>query len=409
MGDHELGLRLRQILIREQARGQPPDGRRLQALVADLCGQEQQVLLPPLRHLLLSPAFLSALQRNPPLGEARSRLRFNQELRAVFAPPLCARMETVIQGLLGWDPANEARDSGLAVAGAATQPAPQPQSLPNPQPQPPSLPQPHLQPQPLSKPPDQPLVPVAAAAQPPRAWDYALAGFLTGFLLLLALAAGLFWLIEGRSPNRNPEANPSAPDSSPKLPNPGALSEAAGSGFARGEPPAPASPPQELVSPPGLNPEGQAPSAGATPGLASETGAPASLATPPAPELPPSQPSAQGPDAAATAAAIARLQDLYAALSRQDFSAAGAYVSAGAADQFEPAFFRQFERVEVGDLKLSGSSATSISLDGVVTFVYPDGTLQQETRSFTLETNGTAPRLIQSAFVNVVRPRAALR
>jgi hypothetical protein len=393
MGDHELGLRLRQILIREQARGQPPDGRRLQALVADLCGQEQQVLLPPLRHLLLSPAFLSALQRTPPLGEARSRLRFNQELRAVFAPPLCARMETVIQGLLGWEPANEARDSGLAVAGAATQPAPQPQP----------------QPQPLPNP--QPLVPVAAAAQPPRAWDYALAGFLAGFLLLLALAAGLFWLIEGRSPNRNPNANPNANalDSSPKPPNPGALSEAAGSGFARGEPPAPASPPQELVSPPGGNPEGQAPPAGTPQGLASETGAPASLPTPPAPELPPSQPSAAGPDATTTTLAIARLQDLYAALSRQDFSAAGAYVSAGAADQFEPAFFRQFERVEVGDLKLSGSSATSISLEGVVTFVYPDGTLQQETRSFTLETNGTAPRVIQSAFVSVVRARAALR
>jgi hypothetical protein len=395
MGDHELGLRLRQILIREQARGQPPDGRRLQALVADLCGQEQQVLLPPLRHLLLSPAFLSALQRTPPLGEARSRLRFNQELRAVFAPPLCARMEAVIQGLLGWDPANEAR--GSAVAGAATQPAPQPQ----------------LQSQPDAKPLDQPLVPVAASTQPPRAWDHALAGFLAGFLLLLALAAGLFWLIEGRSSNRNPKANPNANvlDSSPKPPNPGGLSEAAGSGFARGEPPAPAasSAPQGLLPAPGLNPEGQAPAAGATQGLASASGAPASLPTPPAPELPPSQPSAAGPDAAATTVAIARLQDLYAALSRQDFSAAGAYVSGEAADQFEPAFFRQFERVEVGDLKLSGSSATSISLEGVVTFVYPDGTLQQESRSFTLETTGSAPRVIQSAFMRVVRPRAALR
>jgi hypothetical protein len=407
MGDHELGLRLRQILIREQARGQPPDGRRLQALVADLCGQEQQVLLPPLRHLLLSPAFRSALQRTPPLGEARSRLRFNQELRAVFAPPLGARMEAVIQGLLGWDPANEAR--GSAVAGAATQPAPQPQSLPNPQPQSQPHPQPRLQSQPDAKPLDQPLVPVAASTQPPRAWDYALAGFLAGFLLLLALAAGLFWLIEGRSSNRNPNAN--VLDSSPKPPNPGGISEAAGSGFARGEPPAPAasSAPQSLLPAPGLNPEGQAPAAGATQGLASASGAPASLPTPPAPELPPSQPSAAGPDAAATTVAIARLQDLYAALSRQDFSAAGAYVSGEAADQFEPAFFRQFERVEVGDLKLSGSSATSISLEGVVTFVYPDGTLQQESRSFTLETTGSAPRVIQSAFMRVVRPRAALR
>lgn len=88
MSDHALGVRLREIL------------------------------LPPLRHLLLSPAFLSELGRTPPLSEPRSRLRFLQELREVFATPLCERMEAVVEGLLGL-PAND-RTDGSALTDPTT-------------------------------------------------------------------------------------------------------------------------------------------------------------------------------------------------------------------------------------------------------------------------------------------------
>jgi serine/threonine-protein kinase len=130
--------------------------------------------------------------------------------------------------------------------------------------------------------------------------------------------------------------------------------------------------------------------------------------TPPAPVLPEGPGSTeQGADGqAAAAAAVRTVESLYQALSRQDFSAARALFSGEAANQFDPAFFRQFTRVEVADLQSSSRSAGSVTLDGVVSFFYPDGSLQKEARTFTLDTNSDPPRVVASAFGMVVRPRS---
>lgn len=343
MSDHELGVRLREILLQERARVLPLEARRLQALVGDLCEHEQLALVPPLRHLLLSPAFLSELGRTPPLCEPRSRLRFLQELREVFATPLCERMEAVVEGLLGL-PAN-GRTDGSA----------------------------------LTDPP--PATPVSAIPVPPpqrgegagpaalKAWPIALAGFLGG-ALLLALAGVLFWLAE-----RNSLALQGA---TPSLPSRGA-GGAIGLGRNEGTEPAAA---------------------------ASARSGP--VETPPAPVLPEGPGSTeQGADGqAAAAAAVRTVESLYQALSRQDFSAARALFSGEAANQFDPAFFRQFTRVEVADLQPTSRSAGSVTLDGVVSFFYPDGSLQKEARTFTLDTNSDPPRVVASAFGMVVRPRS---
>lgn len=308
MSDHELGVRLREILLKERARVLPLEARRLQALVGDLCEHEQLALVPPLRHLLLSPAFLSELGRTPPLSEPRSRLRFLQELREVFATPLCERMEAVVEGLLGL-PAN-----GRTDGSALTDPTP--------------------------------ATPVSAIPVPPpqrgegagpaelKSWPIALAGFLGG-ALLLALAGVLFWLADRNSP--------ALQGATPPLPSRGA-SGAIGHGRNEGTEPA--------------------------------------------------------------AAAVRTVESLYQALSRQDFSAARALFSGEAANQFDPAFFRQFTRVEVADLQPSSRSAGSVTLDGVVSFFYPDGSLQKEARTFTLDTNSDPPRVVASAFGMVVRPRS---
>ena len=100
------------------------------------------------------------------------------------------------------------------------------------------------------------------------------------------------------------------------------------------------------------------------------------------------------------------VESLYQALSRQDCSAARALFSGDAADQFDPAFFRQFTRVEVADLQPTSRSAGSVTLDGVVSFFYPDGSLQKEARTFTLDTNSDPPRVVASAFGMVERPRS---
>ncbi|MEB3263709.1 MAG: hypothetical protein VKJ66_04975 [Synechococcus sp.] len=131
--------------------------------------------------------------------------------------------------------------------------------------------------------------------------------------------------------------------------------------------------------------------------------------TAPSPEPPavPQLPEATPTDSeAAVAQAISSVQALYAALGRQEFEQARQFFAGQAADQFDPAFFEQFQRVEVSNLESRGSNGTSVTLQGVLTFVYPDGSSQSETRTFTVDT-ATSPALITgSAFGQVLQPRS---
>lgn len=133
----------------------------------------------------------------------------------------------------------------------------------------------------------------------------------------------------------------------------------------------------------------------------------ASSPTPPAPaEAPVNPANTEAPVSTdAINAAVASIQDLYAALSAKDYASAANHFGSAAADQFDSTFFNQFERVTVADLHQTSATGSMINFDGVVTFVYRNGDIQTETRSFTVDTR-TSPALITSSeFGRVLKPR----
>lgn len=432
MTDHALGLRLRHLLLDLCGAGEPPDGRRLQALVGDLCRQEQQELLPPLRHLVLAPAFQSALRSLPPLGDPRCRQRLLQELRPVFTPVLCQRMEAVVEGLLGLAASGSAASSAAASAPAASTP-------------PPSAPTAGFTASSAAAAPRPGPGDAAANAHPDGEWalearDRQRPGpALQPLPLVLAMAAcvalgigaaGLWWESEGQRQQVAPRGGaPVAP-----LPAPGSASQAGGEAdpFRTEESPAnpsttPAdpfaareeasSPPEDPASATSSSPFSPS-SPSASPAASPDSNPSASSAPlpPPLPPLPSASPSAAGRAGAAAdgsqegalqTAAVEQLKGLYSSLSRQDFAAARGYFSPRVADQFDPAFFRQFSRVEVAQLVPVGRSTTTLTLRGVVRFAYPDGSSQLESRSFTFSTLDNPPRVINSAFGAVLQARSA--
>lgn len=308
MNDHQLGAALRRQVLADLERGLSCDGRRLQALVGDYCGDSQGALLPALKYLVMTPACGNALSQQPPLpADGRLLLRLQQELNPVFTPAICARMEAVLRGLLGLAEAEP--ESAMP---AAEPPAPSAASL------------------------DAPAPPAAPASGQGLV---AALGFLAG-VLAVGLAGLITWLLLSRQ-------------GLPLLPQPAA---------------------QDQASTPGPQPD--------------------STAT----QLPPPAPDLQQ---AALDNAIATVQQLYSDLSNGNGEAARQLIGGGAADQFDPAFFNQFQRVNVSDLREIGRSGAVVSLQGVVTFVYPDGSTQSESRSFVVDT-ATQPALITASGFNQV-------
>jgi len=103
--------------------------------------------------------------------------------------------------------------------------------------------------------------------------------------------------------------------------------------------------------------------------------------------------------------AVSGIQALYGALSAKDFAQARSLFGPAAADQFDPGFFQQFERVTVQDLRTTSEVGSTVNLEGLVSFVWPDGSVQTETRSFSVETSSDPPLITASEFGRVVRPR----
>lgn len=103
--------------------------------------------------------------------------------------------------------------------------------------------------------------------------------------------------------------------------------------------------------------------------------------------------------------AVGGIQQLYAALSAKDFNQAQSFYSGAAADQFDPGFFRQFERVTVQDLQTTSQTGSTVNLEGQVTFVWPDGSLQRETRTFSVDTSHVPAVITESEFGRVIKSR----
>ena len=343
MNDHQLGASLRNQILADLQRGITSDGRRLQALAGDLCGERQLPLLPAVRYLVMSQAFASAVGQPQPLpADARLQLRLQQELEQVFTTAICQRMTAVLQGLLALPSVEQTPTS----------------------PQMPSPPQPPAPPEPPPVPPPMPVVPVVPAVleefellRDPMSYGsstgnasrgvVAVLSFMAG-VLVVGVLAGLVWLwqLSSRQQQALPQGDTTTgTESAPKVP----------------VSPAPAQPP-------------------------------------PAPEL--EQPQQVNPDLA-----IASVQQLYTDISNGNYDAARQLFSPAASDQFDPTFFGQFQQVSVSDLRETSRSGTSVTLSGVVTYVYPDGTSQTESRSFSVDT-ATQPALITaSSFGSVLKPK----
>ncbi len=338
MSDQSLGRDLRAAIERQRRDpGEQVDPRRLESGLAALVTPDQQSLLPALSYLLRSPLVARLLSQPAELNGARGETlvtALRQELRALYTPALCNRLEAVLAGLLGLR--------------AALAPAQVPAPAPVPAPAAPAV---------ASTPEVQP--PTRARGQGPGPL-VAVLSFLVG---ILGGALVLLWL--QRQPLQpTPEGLNGRPRSGDATQAPGRSAPV---------PPAPALPADD--------------STGGSENT-NDTAEPAEATSEPA-----------------VAIAIATVEKLYAALNARDTEAARRLFGAAAADQFDPAFFNQFSRISVADLRATAETGTQIVLEGLVTFVYPDGTSQIETRSFTVESASDPSQIVASSFGQVIQAR----
>jgi hypothetical protein len=131
--------------------------------------------------------------------------------------------------------------------------------------------------------------------------------------------------------------------------------------------------------------------------------APAAPAEAVQPATPPQAPNL---DQADLERAVATVQELYRAISQRDASGARQRVGSSAADQFEPSLYESMQRVEVSDLREINRRGSTVELEGVITYVYPDGTSQSESRSFSVDTASTPALVTASGFGQVLKPRS---
>ncbi len=105
------------------------------------------------------------------------------------------------------------------------------------------------------------------------------------------------------------------------------------------------------------------------------------------------------------ALATNRVQSFYTAVSAKDWATAEAFFGPELANQFDPEFFGQFERVTVENLRVINQTDSLISLEGENTYYYPDGSIQREERTFTFKFVDGDPKIVESNFVRVLQFR----
>ncbi len=92
-------------------------------------------------------------------------------------------------------------------------------------------------------------------------------------------------------------------------------------------------------------------------------------------------------------------------MSNGDSYSARESMAGAALSNYDPSFFKQFNRVTVSNLKITGDTGGNYDLSGKMTYVYKDGTIQTEERSFTVASIGSNPRLMSTEFVRVIKAR----
>ncbi|MGB3135847.1 MAG: hypothetical protein WBB18_03480, partial [Nodosilinea sp.] len=104
-------------------------------------------------------------------------------------------------------------------------------------------------------------------------------------------------------------------------------------------------------------------------------------------------------------AAQSTVAALYSNISSQNWEAARSQFGGALAQQFDPGFFAQFDRVSVENLRVTGQTADSVEFVGENTYFYPDGSTQREERTFTVQIQDGQPRIVSSSFRGVLESR----
>lgn len=114
MNAHQIGIQLRAQVLRDHQHQQRVNVQRMQALIADLCSDSHQELVPPLRHMVQTTCFAAAAAVDPPLTDGRHLHLLRSELNQVFASTLCVRMQPLLEGLMGMaETAPQAKSIGI--------------------------------------------------------------------------------------------------------------------------------------------------------------------------------------------------------------------------------------------------------------------------------------------------------
>lgn len=103
--------------------------------------------------------------------------------------------------------------------------------------------------------------------------------------------------------------------------------------------------------------------------------------------------------------AIDTIETLYYFLSNKQFDQAGDLYSYQLAAQFDANFFNQFVRVTVENLQVVSQTSSSINFIGYNTYVYPDGSIQKEKRSYTVRKIEGRYKISSSEFIKVIKFR----
>lgn len=94
-------------------------------------------------------------------------------------------------------------------------------------------------------------------------------------------------------------------------------------------------------------------------------------------------------------------------MSEGDNETARQLMTDGAKSLYSPEFFNQFQRVTVTDMHSTGINGSHVNLNGIMTFVYKDGTTQRETRSLTVRTDTTRKaQVTNTEFISVIKARS---
>lgn len=109
--------------------------------------------------------------------------------------------------------------------------------------------------------------------------------------------------------------------------------------------------------------------------------------------------------ALAPEAAKATVGQFYNFVSNRSWDSARSLLSDRMSAQLEPDFFDQFQDVSVENMRVVSQTPEIADLVVQNTYVYSDGSYQQEERNYTVQLVGSQPKIVDTAFVEVIRDR----